>query len=251
MFGHSSGISSLEFTPAVRICKVAEKFLIFESEAAILVRRSHNISGTLVGTTPQQPTQNIFLGLPVEIRSQEAYALVQLGAAFIVDIAAAHRTVLSSLSADFVSRKAHTERLRRQKLGAELALAERKARIADEVSDRLRRPRPPPSQVISTVKRSMIGSLTQVYSFKPLISKIAHNSQVSPWSPAATWFPPSLLARLAQLATLEGFYVVSCRMAASTRPRVFDSEPNTVYTQAIRCAFMHILWLKNSTGMRR
>ncbi|KAM4055660.1 hypothetical protein HRG_008485 [Hirsutella rhossiliensis] len=134
---------------AVRICKVAERFLIFEPEAAALVRRQHNISGTLVGTTPQQPTQNIFLGLPIELRPEEADALVRLGVAYVVDIAAAHRMALSSLSADTASRNSYMEYLRRRKLAAQQALAERNARKAAEIADRLGRPRVSPTQAPS------------------------------------------------------------------------------------------------------
>lgn len=134
---------------AVRICKVAERFLIFDPEAAALARREYNISGTLAGTTPQQPTQNIFLGLPIEVRPEEADALVRLGAAYVVDTATAHRVALQSLSADAVSRKTYVEYLRRRKLAARQAVVERNVRKAAQVADRLGRPRFSPNEALT------------------------------------------------------------------------------------------------------
>ncbi|EQK99158.1 hypothetical protein G6O67_005719 [Ophiocordyceps sinensis] len=145
-----------ELASPVRICKVAESFLIFEPEAAALVRRKHNISGTLVGTTPQQPTQNIFLGLPIEMRPEEVDALVRLGAAYVVDIAAAHRAALSLSAADAASRKTYVEYLRRRKLAAQQAFVERNARKVAEAADRLGRPR------FSSTQEPTLASATQL-----------------------------------------------------------------------------------------
>ncbi|KAK2671036.1 tRNA intron endonuclease, catalytic domain-like [Fusarium oxysporum f. sp. vasinfectum] len=74
----------------VRISKIAGRYLIFDSEAAAFLRRNENINGTLAGTAPQQPTQNIFLGLPIELRPEEAEALLHKNVAYLVDDVAAH-----------------------------------------------------------------------------------------------------------------------------------------------------------------
>ncbi|KAF4584249.1 tRNA-splicing endonuclease subunit sen34 [Ophiocordyceps camponoti-floridani] len=61
----------------IRVCNVAGKFLVFDLESVALLRRELRTSGVLAGTTPQQPTQNMFLGLPVELDRIEAEALVR------------------------------------------------------------------------------------------------------------------------------------------------------------------------------
>ena len=48
--------------------------------------------GCLIGTLPQVPQQNVFLGLPLELMVEEAALLVEKGVAYIVDDTAAHKT---------------------------------------------------------------------------------------------------------------------------------------------------------------
>lgn len=122
----------------VRIARIAGRYLVFDGEAAAALRRQVNTNGVLVGTAPQQPTQNIFLGLPVELRPEEAEALVRKGAAYVVDGAAAHRDTLQSYR-DPAKRRAYIESLRRQKEIAQAALAERSAQRAADVADKLKR----------------------------------------------------------------------------------------------------------------
>lgn len=121
----------------VRISKIAGRYLVFDPEAAALLRRRDNISGTLVGTTPQQPTQNVFLGLPIELRPEEADALIRRKAAYVVDSATAHMATLSREDAD--SRTAYKESLRRGKQAAQQATSNRSAKRAVEVASRLGR----------------------------------------------------------------------------------------------------------------
>lgn len=122
-------------SPPVRICRIAGRYLIFDPEAVALLRRKHNTNGTFVGTTPQQPTQNIFLGLPMELRPEEADALVHQDTAYVVDAAAAHRSALSY--SDKGARRLYVETLRRRKQAAQQALADRNAKKAAEVAGRL------------------------------------------------------------------------------------------------------------------
>lgn len=111
-----------ESAASVRISKIAGRYLVFDPEDVAVLRRQLNTSGVLVGTLPQQPTQNIFLGVPVEIRPEEAQALVQKGRARVVDDVAAHRAVLNS-----GDRTAYIESLRRKRVTAEKLIAERQA----------------------------------------------------------------------------------------------------------------------------
>ncbi|KAK2603916.1 tRNA-splicing endonuclease subunit [Conoideocrella luteorostrata] len=109
----------------IRISKVAGRYLVFDPDSVARLRRDENTNGTLVGTTPQQPTQNIFLGLPVELRPEETFALLHKQVAYVVDDAAAHAVALSSTHADV--RTHYIESLRKSKHEAEHALSERSA----------------------------------------------------------------------------------------------------------------------------
>ncbi|KHN99286.1 Endonuclease TnsA, Hjc/tRNA endonuclease [Metarhizium album ARSEF 1941] len=116
----------------VRISKIAGRYLVFDPDALAVLRRRENTTGTLVGTTPQQPTQNLFLGLPVELRPEEAYALARKGSAHIVDDVAAHGVALSSSNTE--ARSMYIDHLRQSKLIAQHALAERAALRAAPVT---------------------------------------------------------------------------------------------------------------------
>lgn len=122
-----------------RISKIAGRYLVFDPSAASFLRRSHHINGLLVGTTPQQPTQNMFLGMPIELRSEEVGALVSAGAAFVVDDAAAHREMLHGHGSGGGSE--YVEALRRRKMVAQRAIAEQKALKAKEAASRHKKER--------------------------------------------------------------------------------------------------------------
>lgn len=118
----------------VRISKIAGRYLIFDSDAIALLRRQENTNGTLVGTTPQQPTQNIFLALPVELRPEEAHTLVRKASAHIVDDVAAHRAALASTNTE--ARMIYIDSLRKSKQAAQHAFAERLALKTATVASR-------------------------------------------------------------------------------------------------------------------
>lgn len=82
--------------PLVRISKVADRYLVFDAEHVSALRRVHGISSMLAGSTPQNPTQNVFLSLPLELLPEEAASLVEKKAAVLVDEAAFHIDVLRS-----------------------------------------------------------------------------------------------------------------------------------------------------------
>ncbi|KAL7821118.1 SEN34 subunit of tRNA-splicing endonuclease [Trichoderma gracile] len=112
----------------IRIANIAGRYLVFDPDAVSALRRRANTNGTLVGTTPQQPTQNIFLGLPIELRPEEVDALVQAGVAYVVDDVAAHRSALLALGPD--ERRAYIGSLRARKHAAHKVFAEMTAQKA-------------------------------------------------------------------------------------------------------------------------
>ncbi|KAF4996829.1 hypothetical protein FGRMN_4258 [Fusarium graminum] len=119
---------------SVRISKIAGRYLLFDSDAAALLRRNENINGTLTGTAPQQPTQNIFLGLPIELRPEEAETLLQKNVAYLVDDVAAHQAVLHNPNSE--ARKLYLDSLRTKKDTARQVLAEKNAKRAAEVAEK-------------------------------------------------------------------------------------------------------------------
>ncbi|CCU75832.1 tRNA-splicing endonuclease subunit sen34 [Blumeria hordei DH14] len=69
----------------VPISYIGGRYLLFDIDVVTYLRRVHHICGTLMGTLPQIPQQNLFLGLPVELMKEEVRTLVDRGHAHIVD----------------------------------------------------------------------------------------------------------------------------------------------------------------------
>ncbi|KAF2738977.1 SEN34 subunit of tRNA-splicing endonuclease [Polyplosphaeria fusca] len=67
------------------ISRVTDRYLIFDVNAIMHARSSHNITGVLTGTIPNLSQQNAFLGIPLQLMPEEARVLVEKGAAYIVD----------------------------------------------------------------------------------------------------------------------------------------------------------------------
>ncbi|KAB5540491.1 PAXNEB protein-domain-containing protein [Coniochaeta sp. 2T2.1] len=112
-------------TRVVRISKIAGRYLVFDLQDVVYLRRHHNICAVFVGTMPQNPTQNIFMGLPVELLAEEASVLVNKGAAYIADDAVEHLSRLSAMGP--ASRKAYLQSLKTQRGKAQMAIDEEKA----------------------------------------------------------------------------------------------------------------------------
>lgn len=84
----------------VPISLVAGRYLLFDIDAAIYLRRAYNICGYNIGTLHLIPSQNGFLGLPVIIMPEEAQLLVDEGIGFVIDDAQAHDRALTTRSRD-------------------------------------------------------------------------------------------------------------------------------------------------------
>jgi tRNA-splicing endonuclease subunit Sen34 len=74
---------------------------------------------------PQNPTQNIFMGLPVELLEEEAHLLVAKKAAYICEDAVAHLTQLTAMDAS--TRKQYLQSIITQRKNAQKSLDEDKA----------------------------------------------------------------------------------------------------------------------------
>lgn len=93
----------------IPISLIAGRYLLFDINVVTYLRRTHHICGTLIGTIPQNPAQNLFLGLPVELTPEEAKLLVQKEIAYIVDDTAWHRSFHTS---DGVDKQKYLQSLR-------------------------------------------------------------------------------------------------------------------------------------------
>jgi len=84
--------------PISRISQNLERYFLYDSTAITWLRREHHILGVLIGTLPQIPQQNVFLGIPLELQPEEARLLVEKGIAYIVDDLQRHKHAYSSMT---------------------------------------------------------------------------------------------------------------------------------------------------------
>ncbi|KAI1395355.1 SEN34 subunit of tRNA-splicing endonuclease [Hypoxylon fuscum] len=117
--------------PPVRISKVAGRYLLFDIDDVMYLRRDHNICSVFVGTIPQNPQQNIFMGLPIELMPEEAQVLVDKKAGYIVDDASFHPTRLSALNDS--ERKRYLQAVKAEGRKAQVAAAESKQMLKPKV----------------------------------------------------------------------------------------------------------------------
>lgn len=78
----------------VPISLITQRYLLFNIVAVSYLRQEHNLCGVFIGSIPQSPSQNVFLGLPLELMPEEAQMLISKGLAYIVDDARAHDEML-------------------------------------------------------------------------------------------------------------------------------------------------------------
>ncbi|CAI7596495.1 unnamed protein product [Penicillium pancosmium] len=121
-------------TIPIPISYVSGKYLLFSIDAVTYLRREHHICGVLIGTLPQIPQQNVFLGLPLELMPEEARLLVDKGVACIVDENKAHDGMKSLLEED---RRQYLRELESQGLNASRKLSDRKGQQREQVLKKL------------------------------------------------------------------------------------------------------------------
>ena len=71
--------------PVFQVSQKIERYVLYDINTITWLRQKHNILGVLIGTLPQVPQQNVFLGLPLELQPEEARILVENGVAYIVN----------------------------------------------------------------------------------------------------------------------------------------------------------------------
>jgi tRNA-splicing endonuclease subunit Sen34 len=100
----------------VPISLIAGRYLLFDVNVVTYLRRTYHICGVLIGSIPQVPQQNVFLGLPVELIPEEAKLLVEKEVAYVVDDTAWHNQSFGTFQGE--DRKRYLESLRSQGLNA-------------------------------------------------------------------------------------------------------------------------------------
>jgi tRNA-splicing endonuclease subunit Sen34 len=106
----------------IRISKVTDRYLLFDIDDVMYLRRNHGICSPFVGTMPQAQQQNAFLGLPIELMAEEAKVLVEKKVAYVVDDSVFHPSKIASL--DGPTRAAYLQTLGRDGKSAAMAARE-------------------------------------------------------------------------------------------------------------------------------
>lgn len=120
----------------VRISYVAGRYLVFDIDDVVYIRRHHGICAVLTGTMPQNPTQNLFLSLPVELQADEAKLLVDKGVGYVADELADHLAQLRA--SDESARTAYLQHLRQQRRHAQHVFDEERAKVQAKHEDKRR-----------------------------------------------------------------------------------------------------------------
>lgn len=110
----------------IRISQIGGRFLVFDLDDVVHIRRHHSTCAVFIGTMPQNPTQNIFLGLPIELYAEEARLLLDKKAAYLVDDTAEHLSQLTAMDSN--ARRAYLDALKAQRKTAQLMFDDAKAK---------------------------------------------------------------------------------------------------------------------------
>jgi len=112
----------------IAVSEIGGRYLLFDAQAISWLRQNHNICGVFIGTLPQNPSQNVFMGLPMEIMPEEAQLLIEKGLAYILDDAKAHDAALARTNKE--QQKQYKEEIAAQ--SAEIAQAKAKEKDTDK-----------------------------------------------------------------------------------------------------------------------
>ncbi|KAI9882337.1 MAG: hypothetical protein M1823_005922 [Watsoniomyces obsoletus] len=93
-----AGFDTSSVSEPFPIFLVAGRYMLYDINVITHLRRQHHICGVLIGSLPQLPQQNVFLGIPLQLMPEEARLLVDKGVSFIVDDIAHHKRGIKNLS---------------------------------------------------------------------------------------------------------------------------------------------------------
>ena len=110
--------------PIFQISHAVKRYLLYDINTITWLRRTHNILGVLIGTLPQIPQQNVFLGLPLELQPEEALLLIEKGLGYIADDLQWHEESMRSLTP--AQRESFVEGLKKEGMSAARAVEQQK-----------------------------------------------------------------------------------------------------------------------------
>jgi tRNA-splicing endonuclease subunit Sen34 len=122
--------------PVFRISTQVERYLLYDVKVITWLRREHHILGVLMGTLPQIPQQNVFLGLPLRLMPEEVMLLVKKNLAYIVDDFESHAQGLKAMSKE--DRMVFDEGLRREGKAAWQMAMKKKMESTEKAMRKLR-----------------------------------------------------------------------------------------------------------------
>lgn len=96
------------------IFKLAHRYILYDIDTITYIRAQYHICGVLVGGLPQAPQQNVFLGVPLELMSEEARLLCEKGVAYVMDDVKAHKQGYLGAGLSEEERRAFQASLRKQ-----------------------------------------------------------------------------------------------------------------------------------------
>lgn len=120
--------------PIFQISQKVKRYLLYDIKTVTWLRRTHNILGVLIGSLPQSPQQNVFLGLPLELQPEEVRFLRENGVAYIADDSESHGRALRSPPAQLGEYKA---KMRKEGLAAAKSVEKLKKQKTQEALQRL------------------------------------------------------------------------------------------------------------------
>ena len=112
------------------------RYLVYDICIITWLRKTHRILGVLVGTLPQIPQQNVFLGLPLQLAAEEARWLVEQEYSYIVNDQERHLDELPNATLQSLNFYKHA--LEQEGREAAASLQQKKASSKHEVSTRPR-----------------------------------------------------------------------------------------------------------------
>jgi tRNA-splicing endonuclease subunit Sen34 len=140
----------------VRISRIGGRYLVFDIEDVVYIRRHHGMCAVFVGTMPQNPTQSILLSLPIELYAEEAKLLVDKKAAYIADDATDHLSQLKTM--DSSARKAYFQSLKSQRKAAQRVFDDNKAKDRARHAHKVPKNKGVPSSADAEADDSLFGS---------------------------------------------------------------------------------------------
>lgn len=181
--------------PIFQVSQAVERYLLYDVSVITWLRKVHNILGVLIGTLPQIPQQNVFLGLPLELQPEETRLLIEKGIAYIVDDLQWHEESMRSMT--LAQKEAHTTGLRKEGLDAARSLEQQKQQRTEQAMKKLqlRRGDIPNNSSSASISPILEEAATDESLFNPASTRDSlsrsSTTSITPWTiTPTTSYPP-------------------------------------------------------------